>query len=458
MKPLRTITDFLNAYDEQYLLPEDVNDHTARALSAAKLPAAAHCFIHLNENAPQQAERAAALGSPLGGVTIHIKDSFDVAGQVTTAGSTVLQGHPPATQDATVVSRLKSAGAVILGRSNMSEFAYNATGTNSNYGSPSCVADPLIKRISGGSTSGGAVAVALNIGWASIGTDTGGSVRIPAALNGVVGWKPTANRMPMQGCYPLSPALDSIGLITRSVADTILIDDIMANSPTQWIERTCKGMRFIVPENFFLESMDIQVQNSFEAALNALSQAGANIEMQSLHSLEHIKNVAELQDLWRIPAYEAWCFHKTQQNSNGLECLDFSGYDPRVSVFIQAGETVTAEQYAASVQAQTQWVSLLAAELSPYDALLSPTVPITAPVMQGILDSDELFFKVNNLLLRNPSIFNHANGCAISLPCHTDGLPVGLMLGHSHLKDGRVLTAARAVEKVLTRLRRPHQA
>ncbi|MEN9911757.1 MAG: hypothetical protein RI956_201, partial [Pseudomonadota bacterium] len=223
MKPLRTITDFLNAYDEQHLLPEDVNDYTARALSAAKLPVAAHCFIHLNENAPHQAERAAALGSPLGGIAIHIKDNFDVAGQVTTAGSTVLQGHPPATQDATVVSRLKSAGAVILGRSNMSEFAYNATGTNSNYGSPSCAADPLVKRISGGSTSGGAVAVALNIGWASIGTDTGGSVRIPAALNGVVGWKPTASRMPLQGCYPLSSSLDSVGLITRSVADTILI-------------------------------------------------------------------------------------------------------------------------------------------------------------------------------------------------------------------------------------------
>ncbi len=455
MKPLRTITDFLNAYDEQYLLPEDVNDYTARALSAAKLPAAAHCFIQLNDNAPQQAERAATLGSPLGGVAIHIKDGFDVAGQITTAGSAVLQGQAPATQDAAVVSRLKSAGAVILGRSNMSEFAYNATGTNPNYGSPSCAADPLVKRISGGSTSGGAVAVALNIGWASIGTDTGGSVRIPAALNGVVGWKPTASRMPMQGCYPLSPSLDSVGLITRSVADTILIDEIMANSPTQWIERTCKGMRFIVPENFFLEGMDIQVNNSFEAALNALSQAGAHIEMQTLPSLERIKDVAELQNLWRIPAYEGWHFHRLQHSSNNL---DFSNYDPRAAVFIQAGEAVTAEQYAASVQAKTQWAGLLVAELAPYDALLSPTVPITAPVMQGILDNDELFFKVNNVLLRNPSIFNNANGCAISLPCHTDGLPVGLMLGHSHLKDGRVLTAARAVEKVLTRLRRPHQA
>jgi aspartyl-tRNA(Asn)/glutamyl-tRNA(Gln) amidotransferase subunit A len=451
MKPLRTITDFLNAYDEQHLLPEDVNDHTARALSAAKLPAAAHCFVHLNEHAPEQAERAIALGSPLGGIALHIKDVFDIAGQITTAGSKALQGQPPASQDADVVSRLKSSGAVILGRTNMSDFAFSGVGLNPHYGSPSCAADALVKRIAGGSSSGGAVAVALGIGWAAIGTDTGGSVRIPAALNGVVGWKPTAKRMPMQGCYPLAPSLDSIGVITRSVADAMLLDDIMANSPTQWTERTCKGMRFVVPENVFLENLDSQVQSSFEAALNALSQAGAHIEMQSSPSLERMKDLPSLHSLGHIAAYESWQFHSAQQTAHGY---DFSGYDPRVALRIQAGETVTEADYQDLLRAKTAWAALFATELAPYDALLSPTVPITACAMQPLLDSDDAFFKTNALLLRNPSVFNRADGCAISLPCHTDGLPVGLMLGHSHLKDGRVITAARAVEKVLMRLRR----
>jgi aspartyl-tRNA(Asn)/glutamyl-tRNA(Gln) amidotransferase subunit A len=447
MKPLRTITDFLNAYDELHLLPEDVNDHTARALSAAKLPQAAHCFVQFNENAPDQAEKAIALGSPLGGIALHIKDNFDIAGQVTTAASHVLQGHSPATQDAAVIARLKSAGAVILGRTNMSEFAYSGVGINPHYGTPSCAADPLVKRIPGGSSSGAAVAVALGIGWAGIGTDTGGSVRIPAALNGVVGWKPTQRRVPLQGCYPLSPSLDSVGTLTRNVADTILLDDIMSDSPSQWLERTCKGMRFLVPENVLLDSMDIHVQSSFEAALNTLSQAGAHIEMQKLYSLD------TMQDTYQIAAYESWQFHIAQQAAHGY---GFDGYDPRVAARIQAGKPISAEQYIAALTAQTAWAALFAAEVAPYDAVLSPTVPVTAPALQGLLgtENDEAFAHINGLLLRNPSVFNRANGCAISLPCHTDGLPVGLMLGHSHLKDGRVLTAARAVEKVLMRLRR----
>jgi aspartyl-tRNA(Asn)/glutamyl-tRNA(Gln) amidotransferase subunit A len=459
MKPLRTITDFLNAYDARSLLPEDVNDHTARAVSAAKLPDAKDCFIHLNEQSPDQAERAIASGLPLGGIAIHVKDNFDVAGQVTTAGSKVLHGQPPATHDATVISRLKSAGAVILGRTNMTEFAYSGIGMNPHYGSPPCAADRLIKRVSGGSTSGGAVAIALNIGWASIGTDTGGSVRIPAALNGVVGWKPTAQRLPMQGCYPLSPSLDSVGIITRNVADVLLIDDIVSSTPMQWQERTCKGMRFVVPEQVFLDGLDIHVQDSFDAALNALSNAGAHIEMVALSSLNRMADLPDLHALGHISAYESWQFHQAQQALHGY---GFDEYDPRVAFRIQAGQSIRPEDYQHLLQARQQWATLFAAELSPYDAVLTPTVPIVAPVMQSLLEqtpnSDALFFKTNQLLLRNPSVFNRADGCAISLPCHTDGLPVGLMLGHSHLNDGRVLTAARAVEKVLTRLRRPHQA
>lgn len=452
MKQLRTITDFLNAYDEGKLLPEDVGDHTARALSAAQLPAAAHAFLSLNEQAPVQAERSIASGSPLGGIAIHIKDLFDVAGQVTTAGSQVLQGAAPATQDAAVVARLKGAGAVILGRTNMTEFAYSGVGINPHYGTPKCAADPLVDRIPGGSSSGGAVAVALGIGWAAIGTDTGGSTRIPAALNGIVGWKPTAARLPQAGCYPLAPSLDSVGHMTRSVADAILLDDIMADLPSQWIERTVKGMRFVVPDNLLLDGLDASVAQAFDAALDALSKAGAAIEMVRLTALDALP---ALHALGNVSAYESHQFHSAQQRALGY---DDSSYDPRVAHRIALGNAMNAAQHASALQARSLWAAQFSRELAPYDALLCPTVPMVAPPLKPLIENDELFFKTNALLLRNTSVFNAADGCAISLPCHTDGLPVGLMLGQGHLKDGRVLTAARAVEKVLDKLRRPRLA
>jgi aspartyl-tRNA(Asn)/glutamyl-tRNA(Gln) amidotransferase subunit A len=452
MKQLRTITDFLNAYDEGKLMPEDVADHTARALSAAKLPAAAHAFISYNEQAPDQAERNIANGGPLGGIAIHVKDLFDVAGQVTTAGSKTLQGQAPATKDAAVVARLKSAGAVILGRTNMTEFAYSGVGINPHYGTPKCAADPLLDRIPGGSSSGGAVAVALGIGWAAIGTDTGGSTRVPAALNGIVGWKPTAARIPQQGCYPLAPSLDSIGHMTRSVADTILLDDIMADLPSQWTERTVKGMRFVVPENLMMDHLGVSVAQAFDAALEALTKAGARIEMIRLRALDALP---ALHALGNLSAYECYQFHRAQQTALGY---DDSQYDPRVAQRIALGKSIDSTQYEKILQARALWAAQFAAELAPYDALICPTVPMVAPPMQALIASDELFFKTNGLLLRNTAVFNAADGCAISLPCHTDGLPVGLMLGHGNMKDGRVLTAARAVEKVLDKLRRPHVA
>ena len=448
MKQLKTITDFLNAYDDGKLLPEDVADHTARALSAAQLPAAKYAFLTLNDKAPEQAERAAAQGGPLGGIAVHVKDLFDVAGQTTTAGSRVLQGQAPATQDAVVVARLKSAGAVILGRTNMTEFAYSGIGINPHYGTPACAADPLVRRIPGGSSSGGAVALALSIGWAALGTDTGGSTRIPAALNGIVGWKPTAARVPQQGCYPLAPSLDSVGPMTRNVADCLLIDNIIADTPSQWTERTAKGMRFVVPDNLLLDDLDPQVASAFDAALNALSAAGASIEMLRLSALD---SLPALHALGNLSAYESWQFHAAQQAARDY---DFSQYDPRVAQRIAQGKTMTAAQYAAILAARSAWAAALARELAPYDALLCPTVATVAAPMQALLDSDELFFKTNTLMLRNTSVFNAADGCAITLPCQQEGLPVGLMLAHSHMKDGRVLSAARAVERVLGKMKR----
>jgi aspartyl-tRNA(Asn)/glutamyl-tRNA(Gln) amidotransferase subunit A len=238
--------------------------------------------------------------------------------------------------------------------------------------------------------------------------------------------------------------------MTRSVADVILLDDIMADLPSQWTERTVKGMRFVVPDHAMMEGLDAPVTQAFDAALAALTQAGARIEMMRLPSLDALP---ALMALGNLSAYECDQFHSAQQAALGY---DDSQYDPRVAQRIAMGKAVSAQQYANILPARLAWAAQFAAELAPYDALICPTVPMVAPPMQPLIDSDELFFKTNGLLLRNTSVFNAADGCAISLPCHTDGLPVGLMLGHGHLKDGRVLSAARAVEKVLDKLRRPH--
>ena len=243
-------------------------------------------FLHVDRGAAlAQADAmdllrsSGAAPSPYAGIPISIKDLFDITGQVTRAGSTVLANRPAATQDATSVARLRRAGFVVIGRTNMSEFAFSGLGMNPHYGTPRNPWERPQGRIPGGSSSGAAISVADGMAHAALGTDTGGSCRIPAAFTGLVGYKPTASRVPRTGAIPLSTTLDSIGPIARSVACCATLDAVLANdSPPNLTNRSLAGMRFAVPTTFVLEDMDADVAAHFERSLSRMSAAGARIE------------------------------------------------------------------------------------------------------------------------------------------------------------------------------------
>src|SRR5215831_1921512 len=214
----------------------------------------------------------------LAGIPISIKDLFDEAGVTTLGGSKVLVGQPAATRDSTVVERLKNAGAVIIGRTNLPEFAYSALGLNPHYGTPKNAFDREIGRIPGGSSSGAAVSVTDGMAVGAIGTDTGGSIRIPSALNGLVGFKPTARRVPLDGVLPLSFTLDSAGPIAKTVADCALLDQVLAAEDSGVpVPAQLRGLRFAAPKTVFQDDLSPAVADAFMTALGRLSAAGAKI-------------------------------------------------------------------------------------------------------------------------------------------------------------------------------------
>lgn len=391
------------------------------------------------------ADHADALGaagappaSPLAGLPVSIKDLLDVAGETTQAGSVVLHDAAPALRDAPVVARLRAAGAAIIGKTNMTEFAYSGVGLNPHHGTAANPAAIGLPRIPGGSSSGAAVSVAAGICVAGIGSDTGGSIRIPAALCGLVGFKPTARRVPTAGAIPLSSTLDTICALTRSVDDCILLDTIIADVPLQIPSLPLSGLRLGVPSTLMLDALDDHVATSFAAALSCLSKAGAQIIDVALPEL------AQYQAFGYFSAAEAYAWHRT------LLARREAGYDPRVAKRIRLGATILAAEYIDLHAARNAWIGHMEKLLVPYDALIMPTVPIVAPLMADLEASEVEFFRNNSLLLRNTAAFNLLDGCAISLPCQAAGtLPVGLMVAGPALADARILAVARAIESCL---------
>jgi aspartyl-tRNA(Asn)/glutamyl-tRNA(Gln) amidotransferase subunit A len=381
------------------------------------------------------AMRAASVTlSPLTGLPMSIKDLLDIAGETTLAGSIVLRNAAPATSDAPVVRRLRAAGAAILGKTNMTEFAFSGVGINPHYGTPANPADPQTARIPGGSSSGAAVSVASGICVAAIGSDTGGSIRIPAALCGLVGFKPTANRVPTAGAIPLSTTLDTICAMTRSVDDCILVDSIVADTALDVPDLPLAGLRLALPRTLVLDGMDAHVATSFSSALTRLSAAGARIIDLPLPQL------ADLPQLNRFAGAESFAWHRELLAKHEAE------YDRRVVRRINQGAALSAADYMHLHDARREWISQMERLLAPFDALIMPTVPVVAPLLAELEASDEVFAACNALLLRNPSAINYLNGCAVSLPCHENGtLPVGLTIAGPALADRTVLSVARAV-------------
>ena len=386
--------------------------------------------------------RAGAKLPPLAGIPVSLKDNFDEAGVVTLAGSTALVGAPPAARDSAVVGRLKAAGAVIVGRTNMTEFAYSGLGINPHYGTPRNAFDRAAGRLPGGSTSGGAVSVTDGMAGGAIGTDTGGSVRIPAALNGLVGFKPTAQRVPLDGVLPLSVTLDSAGPIARSVADCALLDRILAGE-TQSVSAVedLHGLTFAVPTTVFHDDLSATVAAAFSTALGRLSAAGANIVELPL---AEFARAAEVNPRGAINSVEAFRWHRRLIG----EAAD--KYDPRVIARIRPGEAVCEATYLGLLAERQRFVQQIEAASSGYDALLMPTTPETAPTIAAVLASDESYFRFNGRMLRNPAIVNLFDGCALSIPCHEPGsAPVGLMVAGLRNTDRRILAIGHAIEKTV---------
>ena len=387
--------------------------------------------------------RAAGIAcSAYAGIPVSVKDLFDVAGEVTRAGSKVLADAAPATSDAPVVSRLRAAGLVVIGRTNMTEFAYSGLGINPHYGTPRNPYDRATGRIPGGSSSGAAISVTDGMAIAGLGTDTGGSCRIPAALTGTVGFKPTASRIPLSGALPLSTSLDSIGSIASSVACCAIIDAILAGEPLLAPSPfPLAGLRLAVPQSLVMDDIDATVAAAFSRTVSTLSKAGAKVVDLPLKELLELPAINAKGG---FPAAEAYAWHRRLLADKG------KAYDPRVKVRIEKGAQQSAADYLELCAARQDFIGRVAALCAPFDALILPTVPLVAPTIASLADEQE-YGRVNLLMLRNPTVVNFLDGCAISLPCHVPGeAPVGLMIVGQRGADHRLFAIAQAVETLLS--------
>jgi aspartyl-tRNA(Asn)/glutamyl-tRNA(Gln) amidotransferase subunit A len=385
-------------------------------------------------------QRAGISLGPLDGSIVSIKDLFDVAGEATTAGSVALRDGPPAAKDATIVRRLRQAGAVIIAKTNMVEFAFSGLGLNPHYGTPGNAADPT--RIPGGSSSGAGVSVAEGTSEISIGSDTGGSVRIPAALNGVVGFKPTAGRVPLDGAFPLSPSLDSIGPLARTVQDCAVTDAIMAGEEPRALRAyPLAGLRIGVPRGRLFSETEPMVAQAFEAALSGLSQAGARIVDHSIEDL--LAAMADTTVAASIASVEASEVHADWLESKAALI------DPRVRWWIARSGTVPAPVYIRMLRRRRELVATMDERLSPVDILALPTTAISAPLTAPLEADDKLYNRMDWLILRNTMFGNQFDLTGISLPIPGCERPVGLMLVARHGHDHRLLEIAAGVEQAL---------
>lgn len=381
----------------------------------------------------------------LDGIPIAWKDLFDLEGKPTTAGSVVLADAPPATRDADVVDALNAAGMIAVGRTNMSEFAFSGLGINPHYGTPENPHSRDVPRLPGGSSSGAGVAVAARLVPVAMGTDTGGSIRIPAAFNGIVGYKATRGRYPMDGVFPLAKSLDSLGPLCHTVQDAVWVDAAMRRRSAPSITRgTIRGLTLIVPETVFFDGIEPEVAEAFEAALERLGHAGASISRRAFPAFTELFEMMARRG--PLVTAEAFALHQDRLASPDAERMD-----QRVAMRCRLGEKTSMPDYIAILDARARMIADLAREV-PDDALLvSPTLPHVAPPIAPLVESDELFLAMNGKTLRNTLIGNFFDWCGVSIPCGTGnaGMPVGLLLSGLPHRDDHLLAAALAAEDIV---------
>jgi aspartyl-tRNA(Asn)/glutamyl-tRNA(Gln) amidotransferase subunit A len=400
--------------------------------------------VMLNEQAAADAavaDNARAEGDvrPLLGVPITIKDNFDLAGVPTTAGSRMLRDAPRATRDAEAVRRLKVAGCVVVGRTNMTEFAFSGLGLNPHFGTPVNPRFADVPHIVGGSSSGAALSVACGLVPAALGTDTGGSVRIPAALCGLAGYKPTAAAVSRDGVLPLSTTLDAVGVIAHTVSDCARLFGVLRMDEPK--VQQARFNRLAIIDNLVWNDVDASVRNATDQAFERLGVAGFTVTRMTLPALD---SIADAMSSGTIPAAEAWAWHRTY-----LENGRRDEYDPRVVARIAAGEAIDQASFERLMAWRKSFVAAFAKAAGDFDGLLWPTVPIVAPRIVDLIDDDAAYWRANALMLRNSTIANLADACAISIPCGATP-PVGLTLAAPGGRDDHLLATAAAVEAALS--------
>lgn len=346
---------------------------------------------------------------------------------------------------------------MVIGRTHMVEFAFSGVGTNPHFGTPAAFdgrfgALPGPARVPGGSSSGAAVSVATGAAFIGLGSDTGGSIRIPAALCGIVGFKNTARLVPTQGAVPLSSTLDTACALTRSVRDAVLAHEILAARRVTRSPAPLSAWRLAVPGGLFLQDLDDAVRTAFERSIARLRAAGAQIQEIALPESAELSGVYLRGSFSAAESY-AWHRHLLAEHA--------AAYDPRVRARIALGANMSAADYLDLVRARRAWIARMGSAIDGFDALLSPTVPIAAPTIASLAPADgtdaaqdaardAAFQRANALLLRNTSMVNMLDGCALSLPCHVRGeLPVGLMVWHGALRDDAVLNIGLHIEEAL---------
>lgn len=405
------------------------------------------CLTIYREQAKASADAADARAhsgislGPLDGAIVSIKDLFDVGGEITRAGSKVLaEESKPASEDAPVVRRLRAAGAIIVAKTNMTEFAYSGIGANPHFGTPGSPADR--KRVPGGSSSGAAVAAADGMCEISIGTDTGGSCRIPAAFCAIVGYKPSRQRVPAAGAFPLSYSIDSIGPLARSVEACAKADAILAaEAYSPLVPTPLRGLRVGIAKGSPMEALDETVAKSFAAAIQDLDRAGASLSEEGLPLLDEM---AQVNSKGGVQPAEAFAIHRDLLSRRA------DAIDPNVRARLERGRNISATDFIETVHARARLIGRMDLRLADIDVLIMPTTPIVAPKMDEVASADD-FARKNAMVLRNTVIANFFDLCAISLPLpRASGLPTGIMLIARNGQDRRLFRIAAAIEQLFS--------
>lgn len=414
---------------------DDKDGEGARAFITVMAPSAREAA----DAADQRASRGLSLG-PLDGTIVSVKDLFDVAGERTTAGAKLFKDAPPAKADCPAVARLRAAGAVLVGKTNLSEFAFHAIGTNPHFGTPGNSHDR--SRAPGGSSSGAAISVTDGMAEIGLGSDTAGSIRIPASLNGIVGFKPTPKRVPLDGAFPLSYALDSAGPLTRTVASAHAADSVLAGERYRPLDAMAvPGLRLLLPKgSFALTGFDATVGPAFAAAIERLAKAGVRLVETPVPILDEI---AKVHAKASFSSVEAQHIHRDRIGDPAAR----AAMDPVVVSRIDMGKQVTAVDYIEMSRRRARLIAEMDEVLAPYDALITPTTPIVAPPIAEVLKGIEAFVPRTLTLIRNTVIGNFFDLCSVTLPIPSEGLPVGLMLTARHGHDARLFEIAAGLER-----------